>query len=65
MSQTPTKKQKLESELNSELETIYAVELLEYHDKNRLSGDDCSRSKERQRQIRKCMTLSKEIALEK
>ncbi len=28
------------------LETLLAIELLEYHDKNQLSGDNATRSKE-------------------
>ena len=34
------------------LEELYAIELLEYHDKNLLSGDNKSRSEWRQSRLR-------------
>ena len=39
------------------LQIMYAVELLEYHDKNYLSGTPQSRSLERQRQILECTEI--------
>ena len=47
--------------LKAELEKMYAVELLEYHDKNHLSGDNKSRSEKRQEQLKYAMHLTEEI----
>lgn len=47
--------------LKAELEKMFAVELLEYHDKNHLAGDNKSRSEERQRQLQYSMKLVAEI----
>jgi len=43
--------------LFTELNKMYAVELLEYHDKNLLSGDNKSRSEQRQEQLKYCIEL--------
>ena len=48
-------------QLKSELEKMYAVELLEYHDKNLLSGDNKSRSEDRQRQLEFTIKVTNEI----
>lgn len=53
-------KKKLEY-LKAELETMYAVELLEYHDKNHLAGDNKSRCEKRQEQLKYAMSLTAEI----
>ena len=53
-------KKKLEY-LKSELEKMYAVELLEYHDKNHLTGDNKSRCETRQEQLKYSMKLVQEI----
>jgi hypothetical protein len=42
---------KNQKQLKSELEKMYAIELLEYHDKNHLSGDNCKRSETRQEML--------------
>lgn len=47
--------------LQIELKKIQAVETLEYLDKNLLSGNNESRSRERQEQIRYCIKLTREI----
>lgn len=47
--------------LKAELEKMYAVELLEYHDKNHLTGDNKSRSETRQEQLQYAMKLADEI----
>ena len=47
--------------LKAELEKMYAVELLEYHDKNHLSGDNKTRSETRQEQLQYSMRLLNEI----
>lgn len=53
--------QKRINDLNAELEKMYAVELLEYHDKNHLSGDNKSRSETRQQQLKYSMELVKQM----
>ena len=53
-------KKKLEC-LKAELEKMYAVELLEYHDKNHLSGDNKSRCEKKQEQLKYSMKLTDEI----
>jgi len=53
-------KKKLEH-LKAELEIMYAVELLEYHDKNNLVGDNKSRCEKRQKQLKDAMRLTAEI----
>ena len=50
--------------LKAELDKLYAIELLEYHDKNLLSGDNKSRSEARQEHLLYCRGLAKEIGLE-
>lgn len=47
--------------LKAEIEKIYAVELLEYHDRNLLSGDPKIRSEVRQDQLKYAMKLISEI----
>ncbi len=47
--------------LRSELEQMHAVEVLEYHNKNKLSGDNESRNRERQSDLKDCMRLVDEI----
>ena len=47
--------------LKAELEKMYAVELLEYHDKNHLSGDNKSRCEKKQEQLQYAMKLTNEI----
>lgn len=47
--------------LRSELQQIQAVEVLEYHNKNKLSGDNKSRSVERQSDLKDCLRLVNEI----
>ncbi len=54
------KKKKLKL-LKDELEIMYAIELLEYHNKNYLSGDNKSRSEERQEQLKRAIKLADEI----
>ena len=49
--------------LKAELDKLYAVELLEYHDKNLLSGDNKSRSEARQEQLLYCRDLAIKINL--
>lgn len=49
--------------LRAELEKMYAVELLEYHDKNHLSGDNKTRSETRQEQLQYAMRLVSEIEM--
>lgn len=51
---------KLET-LKAELEKMYAVELLEYYDKNHLSGDNKTRSETRQEQLQYSIRLINEI----
>lgn len=47
--------------LKAELEKMYAIELLEYHDKNHLSGDDKTRSEAKLKQLQYSMRLLNEI----
>lgn len=47
--------------LKAELEKMYAVELLEYHDKNHLSGDNKTRSETRQEQLKYAIKLLAEL----
>jgi len=47
--------------LKAELEKMYAVELLEYHDKNHLSGNDKSRCETRLEQLKYAMELVAEL----
>lgn len=47
--------------LEVELEKMYAVELLEYHDKNHLAGDNKTRSEKRLEQLQYSMKLVSEI----
>ncbi len=47
--------------LKAELEKMYAVALLEYHDKNHLLGDNKSRSETRQEQLLYSLKLLGEI----
>lgn len=47
--------------LKAELEIIYATELLEYHDKNTLSGDNKTRCESRLKQLQNIMELISEI----
>ena len=46
-----------EYKIKSYLEQLYAIELLEYHNKNYLSGDNKTRSEERQRILKDCIEL--------
>lgn len=57
-------KKKLEY-LKAELETMYAVELLEYHNKNYLAGDNKSRSESRQKDLLYMMKLTLQITEER
>lgn len=54
-------KEKLER-LKAELEKMYGVELLEYHDKNHLSGDNKTRSEIRQGQLKLSLSLVEDLS---
>lgn len=43
--------------LRSEIQKLKAIEVLEYHDKNHLSGDNKTRSGDRQEMLDYCLTL--------
>lgn len=47
--------------LKAELEKMYAIELLEYHDKNHLSGDNKIRCERRQEMLLYSMKLLNEV----
>ena len=44
-------------ELECILEELYAIELLEYHDKNLLSGDNKTRSEWRQKRLEHALSV--------
>ena len=48
-------------EMKSRLGELAGVELLEYHDKNLLSGDNKSRSEWRQETILACLEILKDL----
>ena len=56
-----TDKEKLKAQLKSQVEIMYAVEMLEYHDKNYLSGDNMTRCEQRQKSLQYCLEILAEI----
>jgi hypothetical protein len=43
------------------LEILYAIELLEYHDKNHLAHDNKKRSEEKQKLLSRAISLAKAL----